>query len=206
MHSIWTRLNVFLTLVVTVALVMCCAVAASDAWVDGSGVKAEGGVLGVEKLVKERGGNDEAILNFWVDLDMSEAFSWNTKQLFMYVSVRYTDDDPKNAVQGEGGQGEVEGGEPLVSEVVVWDRIVVPVDAVVKQPRVRNKYKLTGRGSDLIGKPFELVLGWNVMPKCGYMYQRTKVFSSHEWVMPGNYTTDGVAPQWTHGMPSQPRP
>ena len=46
MHSIWTRLNVFLTLVVTVALVMCCAVAASDAWVDGSGVKAEVGVLG----------------------------------------------------------------------------------------------------------------------------------------------------------------
>jgi len=183
MHSIWTRLNAFVTLALSVFLVMCCAVAATDLLADASGARVDAGVLGVEKLVQGRGGQDEAILNFWVDLDLTEAFSWNTKQLFTYVSVRYVDDS--------AGRGD--GEEPLRSEVVVWDKIVVPLDAVVKQPRVRNKYKLSGRGPELIGKPFELVVGWSVMPKCGYMYQGSKVFSSPDWVMPSNYTPPNPA-------------
>ena len=87
----------------------------------------------VERFLRV-GRNDEAHLAFEIDADLTSVFSWNTKQLFVWLAAEYS--TPKH----------------VKSSVSVWDRIVESKeDAHLVLPFVRNKYKLVDNGAGLRG-------------------------------------------------------
>jgi len=54
-----------------------------------------------------------AIIRFSLSADLSSLFTWNTKQLFVYVSASWP-----NSTLGDEGQGQ------MVNEAVIWDTII----------------------------------------------------------------------------------
>ncbi|TVY48210.1 Microsomal signal peptidase subunit [Lachnellula occidentalis] len=54
-----------------------------------------------------------AIIRFSLSADLSSLFSWNTKQVFVYVSASWP-----NSTLGDAGKGE------MVNEAVIWDTII----------------------------------------------------------------------------------
>lgn len=128
----------------------------------------------MSRLGAERGsggsGADEAQLSMALQADMRSVFSWNTKQIFMFVQAEYATEDNRR------------------NQVSVWDRIIEhKEDAVLNLPHVRNKYRFIDADADLRGRPFNLTLTWNVMNKVGGTY-----FDSHtvpDLVLPTEYDT-----------------
>lgn len=57
-----------------------------------------------------------AIIKFSLDADLSSLFTWNTKQVFVYVTADWT-----SAKKGGDGSG---GGEPQTNSAVIWDAII----------------------------------------------------------------------------------
>ena len=103
----------------------------------------------VERFLRV-GRNDEAHLAFDIDADLTSVFSWNTKQLFVWLAAEYS--TPKH----------------VKSSVSVWDRIVESKeDAHLVLPFVRNKYKLVDNGAGLRGNVVNLTMGWQIMPRVG---------------------------------------
>jgi signal peptidase complex subunit 3 len=123
----------------------------------------------VERFLRV-GRNDEAHLAFEIDADLTSVFSWNTKQLFVWVAAEYT--TPHN---------------PGGSSVSVWDRTVEnKADAHLQLPFVRNKYKLVDDGTGLRGKSVNLTMGWQIMPRVGVMMKgHTTV--PHAFTLPEEY-------------------
>lgn len=77
-----------------------------DLWHEGD-VNVDLDLIKVDKLgVRRRTGADEAILNIRLNADFRPAFSWNTKQLFVFVQAEYS--TPTNHL----------------NQVVLWDRII----------------------------------------------------------------------------------
>ena len=128
----------------------------------------------MSRVGAERGsggsGADEAQLSMALQADMRSVFSWNTKQIFMFVQAEYATEDNRR------------------NQVSVWDRIIEhKEDAVLNLPHVRNKYRFIDADADLRGRPFNLTLTWNVMNKVGGTY-----FDSHtvpDLVLPTEYDT-----------------
>jgi signal peptidase complex subunit 3 len=60
---------------------------------------------------------------------------------------------------------------------VLWDRIVrTPEDAVISVPAMKQKYALLDRGMGLRGRPLTLSLVWNVMPRVGALFLKSRSF------------------------------
>jgi hypothetical protein len=53
------------------------------------------------------------MIRFSLSADLSSLFTWNTKQVFVYVSASWP-----NSTLGDDGKGE------LVNEAVIWDSII----------------------------------------------------------------------------------
>eukprot|EP00775_Hariotina_reticulata_P005303 gene5303-5538_t len=105
-----------------------------------------------------------------LNADLRSAFSWNTKQLFVFVQAEYV--TPENKV----------------NQVVLWDRIVERKDdAHIKIRSLRQKYAFIDQGNNLQGLPLNLTLTWNVMPKVGRLYRRSKSFAVGN--LPDEYTS-----------------
>ncbi len=67
------------------------------------------------------------------------------------------------------------------NEVSLWDRIIErKEDAVIIQPYVRNKYKLTDEGHHLRGLKFNLTLHWDVVPTVGKMRSGERRFEGFQ--------------------------
>lgn len=99
------------------------------------------------------------VLSLKLDADLRSAFSWNTKQLFVYVQAEYV--TPENKV----------------NQVVLWDRIVQrQQDAHLKVKSMRLKYQFIDRGNHLRGLPYNITVAWDVMPKVGRLFIRSKSF------------------------------
>ena len=108
------------------------------------------------KSLKNHGGVDRALLSFDLQADMTPAFHWNIKQLFVYVIATYkTDTNPKN-------------------QIVLWDRIIENTDPPEKkqlnEKNVFVKYGLVDQGAELRGKEVELSLHWDHMPLTGTLF------------------------------------
>uniref|UniRef100_A0A7S4VSR9 Signal peptidase complex subunit 3 n=1 Tax=Ditylum brightwellii TaxID=49249 RepID=A0A7S4VSR9_9STRA len=157
MHTVWVRLNavVFFGLTVLLGLSMLAAV---SKWGHSSRHKPVVEKLKINKLrsLKSHGGVDRALLSFDLHVDLTPAFHWNIKQLFVYVVATYeTDKNPKN-------------------QIVLWDKIVEAVDPpeskIIREDNIFVKYALVDQGDELRGKDVSLQLVWDHMPLTGMLY------------------------------------
>jgi signal peptidase complex subunit 3 len=148
MHSVYSRANNVGTLFATVAAGLCVLVALSDT-LHSADPSVQLQVTEVKKLGQHKGRQDQAALSIALDADLRSVFSWNTKQLFVYLQAEY-------ATRDNG-----------VNQVVLWDKIVQDrADALLRvRAPLRLKYPFIDRGNDLRGLAYNLTLAWNIMPK-----------------------------------------
>ena len=104
-----------------------------------------------------------------LNADFRSAFSWNTKQLFVFVQAEYP--TPENKV----------------NQVVLWDRIIErKEDAHIKIRNLKQKYAFIDQGRNFRGLPVNLTVAWNVMPKVGRLFTVQKTFDVGS--LPTEYT------------------
>eukprot|EP00877_Chromochloris_zofingiensis_P010692 jgi/Chrzof1/5877/Cz16g19030.t1 len=158
MHTYWNRLNTTLTFFGTVAAALCLLTTLTD-WFHKADPPIKLTLSEVKWLATHRGSQDHAALSMRLNADLRSAFSWNTKQLFVFVQAEYR--TPDNAV----------------NQVVLWDKIIErKEDAVLKIKALRTKYAFLDQGNNLRGMPLNLTVAWNVMPKVGMLYTNSKTF------------------------------
>ena len=108
------------------------------------------------RSLKSHGGVDRALLSFDLKVDLTPAFHWNIKQLFVYVVAVY----------------ETEG---RLNQVVLWDKIVQASDPDeqkrIDESNVFVKYALVDQGDELRGKDVKLQLQWDHMPITGLLHK-----------------------------------
>jgi signal peptidase complex subunit 3 len=108
--------------------------------------------LNTLRSLKSHGGVDRALLSFDLKVDLTPAFHWNIKQLFVHVVALYDSDDGPN-------------------EIVLWDKIVEPGDPkILNEENIFVKYALLDKGDDLRGKEVTLQLQWDHMPITGILH------------------------------------
>eukprot|EP00879_Flechtneria_rotunda_P005280 GHRR01005566.1.p1 GENE.GHRR01005566.1~~GHRR01005566.1.p1 ORF type:complete len:170 (+),score=34.84 GHRR01005566.1:289-798(+) len=168
MHSVWSRAHSVLTFFGTVAAVLAVLVTITDLFhTSDPAVSLQ--LTEVKRLATHRGRQDQAALSMKLNADLSSVFSWNTKQLFVYVQAEYATPDNK------------------VNQVVLWDRIVErKEDAHLKIKALRQKYAFIDQGRNLRNLPLNLTFSWNVMPKVGRLFTQHKSFAVGN--LPEQYT------------------
>ena len=140
----------------------------------------------VERFLRV-GRNDEAHLAFEIDADLTSVFSWNTKQLFVWLAAEYA--TPKY----------------VESSVSVWDRIVESKEeAHLVLPFVRNKYKLVDNGAGLRGNVVNLTMGWQIMPRVGLLRKGNVTFPA-ALTLPEEYPEPPQTQQRRTGVYAHPR-
>ncbi|KAL6756430.1 22 kDa subunit of signal peptidase [Haematococcus lacustris] len=168
MHSVMQRANTLGTFFGTVAAVLCVLTSMTDL-LHRADPKVEISLAEVKRLSTYKGSKDQALITFNLDADLRSAFSWNTKQLFVYLQAEYV--TPMNSM----------------NHVVLWDSILQEKDkAVIKVKRHKTKYPFLDQGRGLRGADLNLTLVWNVMPRVGYMYSRSKTVNAGR--LPESYT------------------
>lgn len=132
----------------------------------------------VKKFVKNvadfsagRERNDLGFLTFDLDADFSQAFDWNTKQLFLYVTAEY-----KSKAN-------------VLNQVVLWDQIMLREDE--HRIRLRNQhteYYFWDDGNGLLANDnVTLSLSMNVIPNAGFLPVFRLPQSTHKFAFPGAY-------------------
>lgn len=101
-------------------------------------------------------------MNIELHADLRPEFSWNTKQLYVYVTAEFaTEKSPLN-------------------EMVIWNRIIEKRDDAKLDIRKLQKmypFVLTDQEKTLRGREFNVTLSWNIMPKVGMLFTRSQTFS-----------------------------
>ncbi|GMH08401.1 hypothetical protein Nepgr_010241 [Nepenthes gracilis] len=151
MHSFGYRANALLTLSVTILAIMCAMASFSDNF-NSPSPSASVEVLNINRLQKLSNGDDEVSLTLNISADLQSLFTWNTKQVFVFVAAEY--ESTKNSF----------------NQVSLWDGIIPSREHAKFWIRTTNKYRLTDQGANLRGKDFNLTLHWHVMPKTGKMF------------------------------------
>ena len=91
-------------------------------------------------------------MSFDLKVDLTPAFHWNIKQLFVYVVANYETDGRNN-------------------QVVLWDKIVEAGDPkVINEKAAFVKYALSDHSDELRGKEVKLQLQWDHMPITGLLF------------------------------------
>ncbi|XP_073265193.1 signal peptidase complex subunit 3B isoform X2 [Populus alba] len=103
----------------------------------------------------------EVSLTMNITADLQSLFTWNTKQLFIFVAAEY--ETPQNSV----------------NQVSLWDAIIPAKEHAKFWFQTANKYRFVDQGSNLRGKEFNLTLHWHVMPKTGKMLADKLVMSGY---------------------------
>ncbi|KAK3240214.1 hypothetical protein CYMTET_49935 [Cymbomonas tetramitiformis] len=176
MHSFVYRANALLTFAGTTLAFMAILATITDVF-HKTDTDVSVKLARVERLQFLKNGNDEAYLAFEINADLRTLFSWNTKQLFVFLAAEYS--TPQNQL----------------NQVSLWDRIIEHEDdAVLKLPYVRNKYKLIDQGRNLRGKAVNLTLSWNIMPVSGRLQWGRVVFPDVQ--LPSEYTSMDHSPNF----------
>ncbi|XP_041001020.1 signal peptidase complex subunit 3B-like isoform X2 [Juglans microcarpa x Juglans regia] len=103
MHSLGFRVNALLTLGVTVLALMCVMASLSDN-LSVPSPSANVQVLNFNWFQKQSEGNEEVSLTFKISADLQSMFTWNTKQVFVFLAAEY--ETPKNSLnQGSNLRG-----------------------------------------------------------------------------------------------------
>jgi len=132
-------------------------------------------VVQVDGLVAERR-NDRAWIVLDIDADLRSIFNWNTKQVYMYVTVDFS--TKRN----------------WLNRVTVFDRIAESASAAhIKEPKARLPFPFTlsDQGNGLRGKEFNLTVAWQTVPRSGLLLTGERTFPGFK--MPEEYT--GAAPR-----------
>ena len=159
MHTLTNRANALLTFAGTALAFLAALASVSDIF-HSSSPDIDLRLDAVERLVDNGRHNDEARITMSLDANFSSSFSWNTKQLFVFICVEYTTSKHK------------------LGQVSVWDKIITsPDQAVLSLRGLGNKYQLVDQGHRLRGTDFNMTVYWNVMPRVGYLYTRSKTFT-----------------------------
>jgi signal peptidase complex subunit 3 len=172
MHTVWVRLNAVVFFGLTVLLGLSCMAAISkighSRWHQPLIHKLE---LRTLRSLKSHGGVDRALLSFDINADMTPAFHWNIKQIFVYVVASYETPSKK------------------INKVVLWDRIIEAVDdsKIIKEDNVFVKYALVDQGVGLRGKDVELSLMWDHMPITGLLYSGQQQTETTSFALPSDY-------------------
>ena len=151
MHSFGYRLNGLLTFAVTILALMCAITSLSDNFNTPS-PSAEIKIMNINWFQKQPQGHDEVSLTMNVSADLQSLFTWNTKQVFIFVAAEY--ETRKNSL----------------NQVSLWDAIIPAKERAKFWIRSSNKYRFVDHGKNLRGKEFNLTLHWHVMPKTGKMF------------------------------------
>ena len=116
----------------------------------------------------EDGGVDRALLSFDVQADLTPAFHWNLKQLFVFVLAEYQ--TPKNEL----------------NQVILWDRIVETEEqAKLDERNIYVKYALIDQANELRNTSINYFLVWDHMPVTGRLFM-DKGFGSKK-ILPKEY-------------------
>ncbi|KAK7258837.1 hypothetical protein RIF29_24425 [Crotalaria pallida] len=159
MHSFGYRANAVLTFAVTILALMCAIASFSDNFNNPTPV-AQVQVLNINWFQKQPHGNDEVSMTLNISADLQSLFTWNTKQVFVFLAAEY--ETPKNSL----------------NQISLWDGIIPSKELAKFWIHTSNKYRFIDQGSNLRGKEFNLTMHWHIMPKTGKM-------SADKIVMPG---------------------
>ncbi|KAH7441281.1 hypothetical protein KP509_03G032100 [Ceratopteris richardii] len=165
MHTFLYRLNAVLSFALLALAAICIAASMTD-MIHKSNPSVDIKVLKFDGL-REIYGNDEARVALNISADLSSIFSWNTKQLFVFVAAEYT--TPKNSW----------------NQISLWDSIITAKEDAVFQALEYNKYAFIDQGKNFRGLSFNLTMYWHVMPKTTMMYIGSKSFTGFKF--PDNY-------------------
>ncbi|XP_007016732.2 PREDICTED: signal peptidase complex subunit 3B [Theobroma cacao] len=160
MHSFGYRLNALLTFAVTILALMCAMGSLSDN-VNTPSPSAEIQIMNINWFQKQPQGNDEVSLTMNISADLQSLFTWNTKQVFIFVAAEY--ETPKNSL----------------NQVSLWDAIIPAKEHAKFWIHTSNKYRFVDQGNNLRGKKFNLTLHWHVMPKTGKMFADKLVMTGY---------------------------
>jgi signal peptidase complex subunit 3 len=102
--------------------------------------------------------------------DLRSEFTWNTKQLFVHVTVDFaTQTNP-------------------INKMIIWNTIIqLRENALLRIPELRASYPftMTSQDASLRGNKFNVTVEWNVMPKVGRLYTHSRTFSGFS--LPNEY-------------------
>ncbi|KAJ8751973.1 hypothetical protein K2173_000719 [Erythroxylum novogranatense] len=160
MHSFSYRANALLTFAVTILALVCAMASLSDN-LNSPYPSSQIQILSFNWFQKQPRGNDEVRLTMNITADLRSLFTWNTKQVFVFVAAEYR--TAKNAL----------------NQVSLWDAIIPAKDHAMFWIQTANKYRFVDQGSNLRGKEFNLTLHWHVMPKTGKMFANKLVMSGY---------------------------
>ncbi|CAL1393562.1 unnamed protein product [Linum trigynum] len=159
MHSFGFRANAVLTFGITILAFICAMASVSDNF-NSPRPSAEIQILNINWFQKQHG-NDEASLTMNITADLQSLFTWNTKQVFVFIAAEY--ETPKNAL----------------NQVSLWDAIIPAKEHAKFWVQTANKYRFVDQGNNLRGKHFNLTLHWHVMPKTGKMFANKLVIPGY---------------------------
>ncbi|XP_042483701.1 signal peptidase complex subunit 3A-like [Macadamia integrifolia] len=167
MHSFGHRFSTLITLS-GFLLVLSCSLASLTDIFNSPSVHAHAEVLKINRFRKQLNGNDEVTLTLNMSMDLRSTFTWNTKQVFVFVAAEY--ETPKNSL----------------NQISLWDHIIPNKDQAKFETQIACKYPFIDQGSNLRGKKIKLVLHWYVMPKTGRTIADMMVMSDIS--LPQTYT------------------
>ncbi|CAN1124316.1 Signal peptidase complex subunit 3B [Linum perenne] len=150
MHSFGFRANAVLTFGITILALICAMASVSDNF-NSPSPSAEIQILNINWFQKQPHGNDEVSLTMNITVDLQSLFTWNTKQVFVFIAAEY--ETSKNAL----------------NQVSLWDAIITSKDHAKFWIQTANKYRFVDQGHNLRGKEFNMTMHWHVMPKTGKM-------------------------------------
>ncbi|KAF5453982.1 hypothetical protein F2P56_023685 [Juglans regia] len=166
MHSFGYRANALLTFAMTILALMCAMASLSDNF-NSPTPSAHVKVVNINRFQKQPKGNDEVSMQLNISADLQSLFTWNTKQVFVYVAAEY--ETPKNSL----------------NQISLWDGIIPSKEHAKFWIHTSNKYRFIDQGSNLRGKEFNMTLHWHVMPKTGKMSADKIVMSGYH--LPDEY-------------------
>jgi len=160
MHSIYQRINGISALLSSCLIALLAAIALSGLAIQIYRGEPTGALqvkpLRVMKGRSENFGGKKqefAFYQFDYEGDLTSLFDWNTKQLFLYLSAEY--------VNEQGAK----------NDVVLWDRIVRrKKDAKIRIKGAKNKYRFRELSRSFEGStPVNFTLKYNLMPYVGVL-------------------------------------
>ncbi|KAL0425368.1 UNVERIFIED_CONTAM: Signal peptidase complex subunitB [Sesamum radiatum] len=95
MHSFGYRANAFLTFAITILALMCAMASLSDNF-NSPSPTSQVQVLNINWFQKKPDGDDEVSLTLNISANLQSLFTWNTKQVFVFLAAEY--ETPKNSL------------------------------------------------------------------------------------------------------------
>ncbi|KAI9013091.1 signal peptidase 22kDa subunit [Gaertneriomyces semiglobifer] len=165
MHTSLQRLNAVLAYFVTVAFCVVALISATSpiflATVNKKALKAD---VTVEDVVVKgartnyygsRTSAEVGHVKFSINADLTPLWHWNTKEVFVYLTVDYATSQQ-------------------VNQLVLWDRIILSKGAArFNIRREKAKYAVTDMDRKLSGAQGNVTLHWNIVPWVGPMLTQT---------------------------------